>query len=227
MAYRLLAAVLVGVPAASLPCAGMAQQDTQKEIERYRQLLAEGNPADLFEARGKSCRRRAARKPLARAVRSGSGSGRGEGRLCAAAALLPRYRPRRDLARIVTCMVTLQGFNPEDAMKKPVLGAGPPLRYGGARELRGRRVEGHEAGRAAAPPQGDRGFPDRRAALLPPRRAARFFLRQLPRRERQAHPAPGIAQAHRSPRRAKDLHHLAGVPRFAGICPHHAAPALR
>src|SRR5262245_66318192 len=38
--------------AAMLPCVCAAQQDTQKEVERYRQLLAEGNPADLFEARG-------------------------------------------------------------------------------------------------------------------------------------------------------------------------------
>ena len=46
--HRLLAALLVGMPAAGLPCFCMAQQDTQKEVERYRQLLAEGNPADLF-----------------------------------------------------------------------------------------------------------------------------------------------------------------------------------
>lgn len=34
------------------PLAAPAQDDTRKEIERYRQLLAEGNPADLWEARG-------------------------------------------------------------------------------------------------------------------------------------------------------------------------------
>src|SRR6266446_2823078 len=44
--------VLVGVLAAMLPCLSPAQQDTLKEIERYRQLLQESNPAELYEARG-------------------------------------------------------------------------------------------------------------------------------------------------------------------------------
>src|SRR2546427_29693 len=38
--------------AALLPCFAAAQQDTQKEIERYRQLLQDGNRSELFEARG-------------------------------------------------------------------------------------------------------------------------------------------------------------------------------
>ena len=49
MRFPRLAAFLL---AASVPCVCAAQQDTQKEVERYRQLLAEGNPADLFEAKG-------------------------------------------------------------------------------------------------------------------------------------------------------------------------------
>jgi hypothetical protein len=44
--------VLAGVLAVTLPCFSPAQQDTQKEIERYRQMLQESNPAELFEARG-------------------------------------------------------------------------------------------------------------------------------------------------------------------------------
>ena len=44
--------VLAGVMTAMLPCFAPAQQDTQKEIERYRQLLQDGNPAELYEARG-------------------------------------------------------------------------------------------------------------------------------------------------------------------------------
>ncbi len=38
--------------AIALPCFARAQQDTQKEIERYRELLQDGNPSELFEARG-------------------------------------------------------------------------------------------------------------------------------------------------------------------------------
>ena len=44
--------VLAGVVTAMLPCFAPAQQDTLKEIERYRQLLQESNPAELYEARG-------------------------------------------------------------------------------------------------------------------------------------------------------------------------------
>src|SRR2546423_862069 len=44
--------VLAGVVTAMLPCFAPAQQDTLKEIERYRQPLHEGNPAELYEAPG-------------------------------------------------------------------------------------------------------------------------------------------------------------------------------
>src|SRR5204862_4272900 len=44
--------VLAGVVTAMLPCFAPAQQDTLREIERYRQLLQESNPAELYEARG-------------------------------------------------------------------------------------------------------------------------------------------------------------------------------
>src|SRR5258708_3044992 len=44
--------LLAGMLAATLPCSAPAQQDTLKEIERYRQLLQDGNPAELYEARG-------------------------------------------------------------------------------------------------------------------------------------------------------------------------------
>src|SRR5438309_10599803 len=44
--------VLAGVLTATLPCLSPAQQDTLKEIERYRQLLQQSNPAELYEARG-------------------------------------------------------------------------------------------------------------------------------------------------------------------------------
>jgi len=44
--------LLAGMLAVTLPCFSLAQQDTLKEIERYRQLLQESNPAELYEARG-------------------------------------------------------------------------------------------------------------------------------------------------------------------------------
>src|SRR5262245_16491305 len=122
MPYRLLAAALVGVLAATLPCAAAAQQDTQKEIERYRQLLAEGNPADLFEARGEELwktRRGPSSSSLERCD-----LGLGAGVVKGAYAGLPRYFSDTDRvqdleSRLLTCMVTLQGFTLEDAAKNP------------------------------------------------------------------------------------------------------------
>jgi len=123
--YRLLVPVL----AAMLPCVCFAQQDTQKEIERYRQLLAEGNPADLFEARGEELwkTRRGPKNVSLEQCDLGLGSGVVKG----AFARLPRYFSDTDRvqdleSRLVTCMVMLQGFKPEDAMKNPFSAPGRP-----------------------------------------------------------------------------------------------------
>src|SRR5689334_13322278 len=120
--YRLLAAVLIGAPAAMIPCAGVAQQDAQKEVERYRQLLAEGNPADLFEARGEELWK-APRGPKKVSLEQ-CDLGLGAGVVKGAFAQLPRHFSDTDRvqdleSRLVTCMETLQGFKPEDATKNP------------------------------------------------------------------------------------------------------------
>lgn len=111
-----IAAVLVG----ALPVVAPAQDQTQKEIERYRQLLAEGNPADLWEARGEELwkRERGPRNVSLEQCDLGLGPGIVKG----AFARLPRYFADTDRvqdleSRLVTCMVTLQGFTPEEAMK--------------------------------------------------------------------------------------------------------------
>jgi L-cysteine S-thiosulfotransferase len=116
--HRVLAAVL----AAMLPCPALAQQDTQKEIERYRQMLVEGNPADLWEARGEELwkTRRGQRNVSLEQCDLGLGAGVVKG----AYARLPRYFADTDRvqdleSRLVTCMVSLQGFTPGEAMKNP------------------------------------------------------------------------------------------------------------
>jgi sulfur-oxidizing protein SoxA len=120
--YRLRAAALVGLLAAGLPCVCMAQQDTQKEVERYRQLLAEGNPADLFEARGEELWK-APRGPKKTSLEQ-CDLGLGPGVVKGAFAQLPRYFSDTDRvqdleSRLLTCRVTLQGFSPEEAAKNP------------------------------------------------------------------------------------------------------------
>jgi sulfur-oxidizing protein SoxA len=114
--------VLAGVLTAMLPCFAHAQQDTQKEIERYRQMLVEGNPADLWEARGEELWKKN-RGPKSASLEQ-CDLGLGAGVVKGAYARLPRYFADTDRvqdveSRLVTCMVALQGFTPEDAMKSP------------------------------------------------------------------------------------------------------------
>jgi len=114
--------VLAGLLAVILPCAAPAQQDTQKGIERYRQLLAEGNPADLWEARGEQLWK-TPRGPKNVSLEQ-CDLGLGPGVVKGAAARLPRYFPDTDRvqdieSRLATCMVTLQGFKPEEALRNP------------------------------------------------------------------------------------------------------------
>jgi L-cysteine S-thiosulfotransferase len=114
--------VLAGVLTAMLPCFAHAQQDTQREIERYRQMLVEGNPADLWEARGEELWKKS-RGPKSASLEQ-CDLGLGAGVVKGAYARLPRYFADTDRvqdveSRLVTCMVTLQGFTPEEAMKNP------------------------------------------------------------------------------------------------------------
>jgi sulfur-oxidizing protein SoxA len=106
----------------ALPLAAPAQDATQKEIERYRELLAEGNPAELWEARGEDLwkRKRGPKNASLEQCDLGLGAGIVKG----AFAQLPRYFEDTDRvqdveSRLVSCMVTLQGFKPEEATKNP------------------------------------------------------------------------------------------------------------
>jgi len=115
--------------AAALPCICLAQQETQKEIERYRQLLAEGNPADLYEARGEELWK-TKRGPKNASLQQ-CDLGLGPGVVRGAFARLPRWFPDTDRvedleSRIVTCMVSLQGFKREEAIRNPFSAPGRP-----------------------------------------------------------------------------------------------------
>ncbi len=122
--------VLAGVLAAMLPCFSAAQQDTLKEIERYRQLLQESNPAELYEARGEELwkTRRGPKNASLERCDLGFGSGVVKG----AYVRLPRYFADTDRvqdleSRLVTCMVALQGFTLEEAKRNPFSGTGVPM----------------------------------------------------------------------------------------------------
>src|SRR5258707_6804270 len=122
--------LLAGMLAATLPCSAPAQQDTLREIERYRQLLQDGNPAELYEARGEELWKRE-RGPKNSSLEH-CDLGLGPGVVKGAYVRLPRYFADTDRvqdleSRLVTCMVTLQGFTPEEAGRRPFSGTGAPM----------------------------------------------------------------------------------------------------
>ena len=114
--------LIAGGLAAALSFAAVAQDNTQKAIEHYRQLLAEGNPADLWEARGEELWK-TPRGPKNASLEL-CDLGLGPGVVKGAYARLPRYFADTDRvqdveSRLVTCRMTLQGFTPEEAVRNP------------------------------------------------------------------------------------------------------------
>ncbi len=100
----------------------LAQQDTQKEIERYRQLLADGNPAELLEMRGEELWKE--KRGPKNASLEQCDLGLGPGKVAGAYAQMPRYFKDADRvmdaeSRIVHCQVELQGLKREDVVKRP------------------------------------------------------------------------------------------------------------
>lgn len=104
-----------------------AQSDTVKEIERYRAALGDGNPAELWEARGEDIWK--AKRGPKNASLEQCDLGLGPGVVKGAYTVLPKYFADsgkvEDLeSRLVTCMVTLQGLTPAEAKKDPFGGPG-------------------------------------------------------------------------------------------------------
>ena len=114
--------------ATALPLIAQAQQaapvtaDPQKQIERYRELLADGNPAELLEMRGEDLWKQK-RGPKAASMEA-CDLGLGAGKVAGVNAALPRYFADVDRvmdleSRIVHCEVTLQGFTLAELTKRP------------------------------------------------------------------------------------------------------------
>jgi sulfur-oxidizing protein SoxA len=137
----LLAAACAVVAAASLAIVqlAMAQDDeTEKAIEKYRQMLKEdpwSNPGLLDADRGEALwttPRGPKNVSLAQCD-----LGKGPGKVDGAFAELPRYFADTDRvmdveARILWCMEKLQGFNRADLVKRPHPGVGQPVKELGA-----------------------------------------------------------------------------------------------
>ena len=112
-----------GALALAMYAAGaLAQQDAAREIQRYRDALVDGNPAELWEARGEALWKE--RRGPNKASLERCDLGKGPGVVAGAYAELPRYFADADRVmdletRLVHCMVTLQGFSAADATRRP------------------------------------------------------------------------------------------------------------
>jgi sulfur-oxidizing protein SoxA len=99
-----------------------AQKSSTQSIEEYRAMLADGNPAELFEAKGEALwkQKRGPRNATLEACDLGKGPGVVKG----AFVELPRWfadtQRVQDLeSRLVSCMANLQGFDAQEIAKTP------------------------------------------------------------------------------------------------------------
>ncbi|GLC94047.1 SoxAX cytochrome complex subunit A [Cupriavidus sp. TA19] len=106
-----------------------AQGSTADEIAKYRQMLAEGNPAELWEAAGEELWKKPAGPKNVSLEQCDLGKGPGVTK--GAYAELPRYFKDADKVmdleqRLAWCRTTLQGLTREEATKNPFSASGKP-----------------------------------------------------------------------------------------------------
>lgn len=102
--------------------AALAQKSAIESIEEYRAMLADGNPADLFEAKGEGLWKQ--KRGPKNASLEACDLGKGPGVVKGAFVELPRFftdtKRVQDLeSRLVSCMETLQGFNGKEIAATP------------------------------------------------------------------------------------------------------------
>ena len=114
-------AILVAASLAGLSATAQTKSAADG-IAEYRRMLEDGNPAELFEAKGEDLWKKK-RGPKSASLEA-CDLGRGAGQVKGAFVELPRYfadtgRVQDLESRLLTCMETLQGFNPADIAKSP------------------------------------------------------------------------------------------------------------
>jgi sulfur-oxidizing protein SoxA len=100
----------------------LAQKSATQSIEEYRAMLADGNPAELFEAKGEDLWK--SKRGPKNASLEACDLGKGPGVVKGAFVELPRYFPDtkrvQDLeSRLVSCMETLQGLDGKQIATTP------------------------------------------------------------------------------------------------------------
>lgn len=113
---------MVGLFSALAVFAAAAQKSSADGIAEYRKMLEDGNPAELFEAKGEGLWKEK-RGPKAASLER-CDLGLGPGVVKGAFVTLPRYfadtgRVQDLESRLVTCMSTLQGFDAAEIIKTP------------------------------------------------------------------------------------------------------------
>jgi sulfur-oxidizing protein SoxA len=107
---------------AVMPLAQAQTKSAAEGIAEYRKLLEDGNPAELFEAKGEALWKQ--KRGPKNASLEQCDLGKGPGVLKGAFVELPRYfadtKQVQDLeSRLLTCMSTLQGFDAAEIAKTP------------------------------------------------------------------------------------------------------------
>ncbi|MBS1143317.1 MAG: diheme cytochrome SoxA (sulfur oxidation) [Proteobacteria bacterium] len=120
---RRLIKTLVGAAIFAAFAGGVSAQDSKvaDELAKYREALADGNPADLLEVKGEGLwsEKRGPKNASLEQCDLGQGPGKLEG----AYAALPKYFKDTNKvmdveSRLVHCMVTLQGFTQAEVTKQ-------------------------------------------------------------------------------------------------------------
>jgi sulfur-oxidizing protein SoxA len=97
-------------------------QSAADGIAKYREMLQDGNPAELFEAKGEGLWKQ--KRGPKNATLEQCDLGKGPGVIKGAFVELPRFfkdtgRVQDLESRLLTCMETLQGFNVAEVAKTP------------------------------------------------------------------------------------------------------------
>jgi sulfur-oxidizing protein SoxA len=114
--------ILAGIAALALAAAAHAQKSAADGIAEYRKMLEDGNPAELFEAKGQELWKK--KRGPKNASMEQCDLGLGPGIVKGAWVQMPRYfadtQRVQDLeSRLLTCMETLQGLNAAEIAKAP------------------------------------------------------------------------------------------------------------
>ena len=231
MGKRILGAAVAALATSLAVPLAFGQEDPAKEIEKYRQALVDGNPAELWEARGEDLWKKPAGPKNVSLEKCDLGLGPGV--VKGAYAKLPRHFADVDRVmdletRLVHCRMTLQGLSFAEATKQP-FGAGNERKSDNdalvafvTAESKGAKMDvpmSHPKEKESYA-LGEKIFYFRGGPV-------RFLVRDLPRHRQHPHPPAGPAQPDQAGRRPACLHDLACLPRLAGRAAHVPVAAQR